>query len=255
MNNNDILNTALRQSAFDSGCEPEDFLKSENVIVYSVANPNARKYLRLPFDADLTTYGHNIVASVSPEIEGVIKDYIFKYPKEHCFETPHLNVLSEALKPYGLGVCFMAEYFLPDMSVLKPVYCRYPLKVLTAKDFGELYTPEWQNALCKDRKHLDVLGVGAYDNGKLIGLAGCSADCDGMWQIGVDVLPEYRRQGVAASLVSHLACEIIMREKVPFYCCAWSNLASARTALKSGFRPAWAQLTVKPKEFIDKMNT
>ena len=23
----------------------------------------------------------------------------------------------------------------------------------------------------------DVLGVGAYDNGKLVGLAGCSADC------------------------------------------------------------------------------
>ena len=29
----------------------------------------------------------------------------------------------------------------------------------------------------------DVLGVGAYDNGKLVGLAGCSADCEDMWQI------------------------------------------------------------------------
>lgn len=255
MHNKEILNIALKQSAADSGCEPQDFLKSENVIIRSVVNSNARKYLDLPFHADLTSYGSNIVASVAPEIEGVVKDYISKYSKEHCFETPNLHVLQEALKPHGLGVCFMAEYFLPDMTVLRPVYCRYALKVLNPEDFATLYTPEWQNALCEKRRHLDVLGIGAYDDsGKLIGLAGCSADCDDMWQIGIDVLPEYRRKGVAASLVSHLACEIIMRGKVPFYCCAWSNIASARTAIRSGFRPAWVQLTVKPQEIIDKMN-
>ena len=37
----------------------------------------------------------------------------------------------------------------------------------------------------------------AYDNGKLIGLADCSADCETMVQIGVDVMPEYRRKGAA----------------------------------------------------------
>ena len=37
---------------------------------------------------------------------------------------------------------------------------------------------------------------------KLVGLAACSADCDNMWQIGVDVLPEYRRMGIASSLDS-----------------------------------------------------
>ena len=82
--------------------------------------------------------------------------------------------------------------------------------------------------MCEARKELDVLGVGAYDNGKLIGLAGCSADCDDMWQIGVDVLPEYRRKGIASALTSNLAVEIIERGKVPFYCCAWSNIRSAK---------------------------
>ena len=37
--------------------------------------------------------------------------------------------------------------------------------------------------MCEERKSLDVLGIGAYDNDKLIGLAACSADCDDMWQI------------------------------------------------------------------------
>lgn len=110
------------------------------------------------------------------------------------------------------------------------------------------------HALCEDRKELDVLGVGAYHDEKLIGLAACSADCDIMWQIGVDVLPEYRRKGIAAALTSRLAIEILERGKVPFYCCAWSNLKSARNAIKSGFRPAWIELTVKPASFVEEMN-
>lgn len=30
----------------------------------------------------------------------------------------------------------------------------------------------------------------------MVGLAACSADCKEMWQIGVDVLPKYRHQGI-----------------------------------------------------------
>ena len=69
----------------------------------------------------------------------------------------------------------MAEYYLPDINKVKPLSCEYSLKILHQEDFAELYRPEWSNALCKERKHLDVLGVGAYDGKKLVGLAGCSA--------------------------------------------------------------------------------
>ena len=101
---------------------------------------------------------------------------------------------------------------------------------------------------------MDVLGVGAYDGGRLIGLAGCSADCEHMWQIGIDVLPEYRRQGIATALTSRLAHEILSLGKVPFYCAAWSNIRSVRNAIKSGFRPAWVEMTAKPCEMVDEMN-
>ena len=75
-----------------------------------------------------------------------------------------------------------------------------------------------------------------------------------MWQIGVDVLPDYRRQGVASALTSRLAKEIIAREKVPFYCSAWSNIRSARNAIKSGFIPAWVEMTAKPEAVVKEMN-
>jgi ribosomal protein S18 acetylase RimI-like enzyme len=160
----------------------------------------------------------------------------------------------EKLKPYNLNVCFMAEYFLSDMNSIQALPCKYETRVLEPEQFAEYYLPEWGNALCEKRKQLDVLAVGAFDDDKLIGLAGCSADCDSMWQIGIDVLPRYRKQGIASSLTSKLAMEVLNRNKVPFYCCAWSNIKSARNAIKSGFRPAWVQVTVKSNDFIADMN-
>lgn len=148
----------------------------------------------------------------------------------------------------------MAEYFLPDMDSIKPLCCKYETKIMEPKDFSDYYLPEWSNALCEKRKQLDKLTVGAFDNGKLIGLAGGSADCDSMWQIGIDVLPDYRRQGIASSLTSKLAIEILNRKIVPFYCCAWSNIKSVRNAITSGLRPAWVQITVKRNDYIENMN-
>ena len=254
MTNEDILRIAMRQSAVDLGCAPQDFLQKENKIVISKQNVGARKYLELPFECNLVSYGNNIVASVREDIKDTVKDYIGRYQTEHCFETPNLNVLSEALAKYDLKICFMAEYFLPDVTLLQKRHCAYQTRLLTQTDFADLYVSEWSNALCKKRKELDVLGIGAYDNGKLIALAACSADCDDMWQIGVDVLPNYRRLGIATALTSNLALEILNRGKVPFYCAAWSNIKSVRNAIKSGFRPAWVELTAKSSKFVDEMN-
>lgn len=254
MRNKDIIEIAMQQSAIDSNCSMDDFMRTDNKIVLSGKNPDARKYLKLPFHCDLTSYGNNIVASVSEELKEIVEKYIEKYPVEHCFETPNLLVFIEKLKPFDLSVCFMAEYFLPDMNSLKRLSCGYETKLMHPQELTDYYLPEWNNALTQSDPQRDKLAVGAFDNGKLIGLAACSADCDTLWQIGIDVLPEYRKQGIASSLTSNLATQLLEREIVPFYCCAWSNLKSVRNAIKSGFRPAWVQATVKENQFIAGMN-
>ena len=249
-----ILKIAMEQSAVDLCCQPEDFLKEENVIVHSGVSGNERKYLKLPFFCNLVSYGNNVVASINPEVMHILKDYLGRYDKVHCFETPNMQVLNDAFQKFGHRICFMAEYFLPELSALKPRECGYELRILQKEDFAPLYTGQWDNALCKDRKELDVLGVGAYDGSNLIGLAGCSADGKDMWQIGVDVLKEYRRQGVASALTSHLALEILKRDKVPFYCAAWSNIPSVRNAVRSGFLPSWVEMTAKEETYVDELN-
>ena len=252
--NNDILNVALEQSAKDLSADSGDFLKKENIIVTSRSNSDARRYLELPFLCQLVSYGNNIVASVSPEFREITQKYINKYPTEHAFETPNIHILNDDLEALGAKICFMAEYFLPDVNKLHKIPCKFSLKILEKGSFDHLYTSDWSNALCEKRKHLDVLAVGAFDGDRLVGLAGCSADCDNMWQIGIDVLPDYRKQGIAASLTSTLALEILNRGKIPFYCAAWCNIKSVRNAIKSGFYPAWIEMTAKPTDFVDEMN-
>ncbi len=254
MTNQDVLRIALEQSAIDCGCEPEDFLSDKNTVVMSRKNTKARAYLPLPFEFDLVSYGGCIVAQTSPRMKDTVEWYIEKYAVEHCFETPNAIALNERLAAFGYKVCFMAEYFLPDMNALRKLECGYETRVLKPEQFAVYYTGEWTNALCAERQDRDMLAVGAYDGGRLIGLAGCSADCESMYQIGVDVLPDYRRQGVASAVTSRIAVEIVKLGKVPFYCAAWSNIKSVRNAIKCGFRPAWAELTARDADFVDSMN-
>lgn len=254
MTNREIMEIAMRQSAEDIGCRAEDLKANENVICAFKLGKNARKYLKEPITCSFVSYGNNVVAAATNETFAVVSEYVGKFEFYHCFETPNMHWLNERLIEKGHKICFMAEYYLPDINRMPVLSCAYKTRILKQEDFGELYLPEWSNALCKDRKHLDVLGVGAYDGNTLVGLAACSADCKDMWQIGVDVLPKYRRQGIATALTSALTKEIINRHKVPFYCTAWSNIRSVRNAVKSGFVPAWVEMTAKPATIVDEMN-
>ena len=94
----------------------------------------------------------------------------------------------------------------------------------------------------------------AADDGEIIGFAVTAVSFDEGYLDLIAVSEKYRRQGIASALTSRLAMEILKRGKVPFYCAAWSNIRSVRNAIKSGFRPAWVELTVKSAETVRGMN-
>lgn len=254
MTNREMMEIAMRQSAEDIGCRKEDFQEEKNVVSPFKLGKHARKYLKEPITCNFVSYGNNIVAASINDTLDVISEYIGKFEFYHCFETPNIHWLNERLMKKGHKICLMSEYYLPDINRIPVLSCAFETRLLKQEDFGELYLPEWSNALCKERRDLDILGVGAYDGNILVGLAACSADCETMWQIGVDVLPKYRRQGIASALTSALAKEIINRDKVPFYCTAWSNIRSVRNAVKCGFVPAWVEMSAKPADIVDEMN-
>jgi len=118
----------------------------------------------------------------------------------------------------------------------------FTYEIIEQKDIPPLYQFEgFRNALGYDINHPrpDMLAVLAKKGGDIVGIAGASDDCAKMWQVGMDVLPEYRNNGIAAYLVNRLTLEIMKRGFVPYYGTASSNIASQRVAHRAGFYPAW----------------
>ena len=245
---NEIMTVAMRQSAVDCSCREEDFRRNTSVVVESKSSEQASRYMTLPHICALFSYGNNIVASCRRDLMGDVEAYIQGTESIYrCFDTPGIYELNQILQKCGAQVSWMHGCYLPDPVQIfcADLSCPYETRLLHPKDFEGLYLPQWRHALCSERKELDMLGVGAYDQGRLIGLAACSADCPDMWQIGIDVLPEYRRNGVASALTNQLAREVFDCGKVPFYAAAWANIRSVKNALRSGFRPAWVALTAR----------
>ena len=169
-----------------------------------------------------------------------------------AFSTPAVHRLEKLLWGRGQRVCYMAEYFLPDVERLAPLPCRYPVRLLEPEQFQELYVPAWSNALCDKRRELDVLAVGAYDGRTLIGLAGCSADCEAMWQIGIDAagLPAAWRGLRFDQPPGGGDCH--PGEGSLLLCGMVQSAFGAQRSVQR-LLPAWVEMTAKPAGFVENM--
>lgn len=80
----------------------------------------------------------------------------------------------------------------------------------------------------------------AKNKNKMIGIVGASETCvNNVWEIGVDVIKEYRNNRLATYLVAKLTQELLIRNIIPFYSASTTNIASHMVANKSGYVPIW----------------
>lgn len=245
MNNKEILRIAMEQSAIDFNCSIQDFINTGNTVVISKLNEEAKKCYKKPHFCSLVYYGGGLVASVDERIREFISEFISRHPGYTCFDTPQLILLNKELEKHGKCVCHIAEFFLPDIEKQVEINNNFDVKVLSEDEVPFLYKDtRFHMALGygNDRSKKDVLAAVGYIDGKIVGVAGASNYSNTMYNVGIDVLPEYRRLGVATTLTKILTDEIIDRGKVPFYCTAWSNIPSKNNAIKSGYRTAWVEM-------------
>jgi predicted GNAT family acetyltransferase len=112
------------------------------------------------------------------------------------------------------------------------------------KKLGELsLTDDFSNAIgSAENPERPRIILAANYRGKLAGMAAAAADSEPMWQIGVDTLPEYRNHGIAKATVSAVTKMILEKGILPYYSTRVVNVASQRTALALGYRPAWVEI-------------
>ena len=163
-------------------------------------------------------------------------------------EYKNLRELDERLGKEGYQVEMAHPFFLAETMTEVPA-SRYEITWYEGKEIeGFRGDTRFGEAYAFDPYAPDVLGVSAMEGGKILGMAGASADSETMWQIGINVEQEARGRGIGVLLVTLLKNEILRRGKLPFYGTSMSHLASQRVALASGFQPAWAELVTGKRD-------
>ena len=238
------------QLACDLNCAPEDFSRPENVITLSAALPGRRRYAEEPFFFQMASFGENAVLSADERLHPWLREWTRGKQGYWLFEQHNFYALECELRKYGYKMELTHHMFLPTPELI-PCETSLSLRRLEQTDIGAWYgRPELSNALCArfHPERPDVLALAAFDGEALMGMAGCSEDAPGLWQIGIDVLPPYRRRGVGTTLVTLLRNEALRRGALPFYGTSLSNLGSWRVALGSGFYPAWVEAEARREE-------
>lgn len=248
---NDLIKSSMRQLSLDLACQPEDFLKDENTVVLSRQWPGRRAFSAQNDFFRLATFGKGCVASVDRQMFPFAKALLERLPGIEVFDAKGVYVINDALKQYRRALGGFHQYYLPRTSLTHPYTVltppgagRWRLQLLEEDQVPRLYThTEFTDALMfrQEGRRRDVLAIAAYHGQDPVGLAGASNDSEKFWQIGIHVLPAYRRQGIAALLVSTLTKEILSRGAIPYYGTWWSNIASQNVALRCGYFPVWAE--------------
>jgi len=91
----------------------------------------------------------------------------------------------------------------------------------------------------------DMIAVAAWHKGRVVGMAGVGADSDQLWQIGVDVAPQYQGKGLGKAMVSRATGAALEQGKVPYYATSITNIRSGNTARSVGYHLAWGETYVR----------
>ena len=235
--------------AKDYNCTPQDFLREENVLTESAVIKGGRIYSGEKKFFSMVTLGGNAVVTADKALHPFLSEFIKGNKGHWLFELPKLFEINRELEKHGFTLKPSFHMQLPYKDVMPKR--DYPVKWYFEREIDRFYGDKrFTHAICD--RYLencpDRIAVVALDGDEIMGMAGCSEDAPGWFQIGIDVCPQYRGKGVATYLVTLIKNEIIRRGGNPFYNSAVGNYRSMQTALSCGFKPTWMEVAAKRKD-------
>lgn len=229
-------------------CTPADFTKQDNILTVSALQEGRRMYSKEKYFFHMVTTGGNAVLTAEECLHPYLQNFIKDRTGHWLFEIPNLLPLEKELNRFGYTLTQTYHMFLPSVETeeKRSNQENYPVKWFYGQEeISQFYGDErFPNAICPEylAHRPDKIVVCAYDGDEIMGMAGCSEDAPGWQQIGIDVMQEYRSQGVGTYLVTLLKNKILEQGNIPFYGTSVSNYHSWNIALNCGFRPAWVEI-------------
>ena len=184
---------------------------------------------KFPF-LKICTMGQTVIISASGTLIPKIQKLLENKSRDEIFENPFI---------YGQSI-----YYIPDFKIFKKLALDniFQYELLEGKKIQKLNgISGFENSLAfdKDGNTSTCIVFYAMKDHKIIALAGASKENEKMWELGIDVKPEYRRNGLGAVLISNLADTILEKGVIPFYCASTTNISSQAVTHRSGFMPCF----------------
>ena len=172
-----------------------------------------------------------VLVSSSENLYEMVQDKLTGKNVYEIFEFPYV---------YGQSI-----YFIPDLTRLEKQeeLPNYEFKLFDGNTEQIELSGGFENAITFDenRKCVSNIAYCAYCNGKIIGVAGADKRTDDIWEVGIEVLPEYRKDGLATILTKNLTIKILEKGIVPIWCASSTNIGSQAVANRSCYIPLWVE--------------
>lgn len=182
------------------------------------------------------------VLSVAPSMVEEFEKAFEGMESSVIFNAPHLRKMEGILRKHGHQIEEMHHVFLPEKPI-PLIEVDFSTRWFGKEDLEEFRGDKrFPNALTFQPNCPDEIAVAAVVRGEIVGLAGASSDCEDLWQIGVDVLPQHGGRQIAMGLVTLLRQRVEEMEKVPIYGTCTSHIISQKIAVSCGFTPGWVEL-------------
>lgn len=241
-----VIDIAKKQLAIDLGCEVEAFDRSTNTVLNYRELDGRRRFGDENSFIRLVSFGNGALISCDKKINVWCNKFFQNKRGTNCFEHHIMTTIDREIGKYNKRLNLVQEFYLPNINYKTKVSTDLRIKFFEKDDIKYLYKDKrFRNALVYDEKSIrpDILALVAYNQSdEIVAIAGAGEDCKSLWQVGVDVLPNYRNKGVGKYLVYTLSKEIIKRNIIPYYGTWASNIASRNIALECGYFPAWVEV-------------
>lgn len=203
-------------------CQESDL--DNETILFTVNNASEEPYIKI------AAYKRCVVVCTSVDMQTEIEEVLSDKTRDEIFECP--LVYGQTIH-YVPNVNYMKELELPE---------EYTYELLEGADINRLVSVQgFDNSLVfdEDGKTATQLVFVAKKDSEVSGMAGAGVVTDKIWEVGIDVKPEFRNCGLGSALVKKLTLEILKRDIVPFYSASVTNIASQMVASRAGYIPCW----------------
>lgn len=230
-----------QQLAVDYACTLQEVRSHQNILVPYRRTPAMRPVGRGSL-LRITVYREKLLVMADPCLLDACRSQLGNVRGTWLSEPRSLAALDALVAPLGQHVADAHHHYLPDEKA-PAAQASFPVRWYEQDELERFRgDPHFNEALLFDPDMPDLLAVTAMDGDTILGMASATRNCERLWEIGLNVLPESRGRGVGACLTALLKDELLRRGVVPTYATAESHILSQRVAFRAGFIPAFYEV-------------